>query len=112
MTQIDDSEYGWIKIDGTTYNHDVYILPSGKVEKREYGHTFTKEQIEHILQEKPEAVVVGQGTSGMAKLGEGARAFLEKKRVKIYEDWTPKIRDTFNELAKTKKTAAIIHVTC
>ena len=112
MTQINDSEYGWIKIDGDTYKHDVYILPSGKVEKREYGHTFTKEQIEHLLKEKPEAIVVGQGTSGMAKLGEGARAFLEKKGVKIYEDWTPKIIDKFNELAKAKKTAAIIHVTC
>jgi len=46
MAKIDSSAYGWIKIDGVTYNHDVYILPSGKVEEREYGHTFTKEQVE------------------------------------------------------------------
>jgi len=112
MTKIDSSEYGWIKIDGITYKHDVYILPSGKVEKRDYGHTFTKVQIERLLKENPEAIVVGTGTAGMAKLGEGARALLEKKELKIYEDWTPKIIDKFNMLVKEKKIAAIIHVTC
>ena len=112
MTKIDASEYGWIKINGKTYNHDVYILPSGKVEQREYGHTFTKEQIEHLLKEKPEAIVIGQGTSGMAKLSEDAKSLLEKAKIKVYADWTPKIHDKFNKLAKEKKTAAIIHVTC
>jgi len=48
MVKINSSTYGSITIDGVTYNHDVYILPSSEVEERQYGHTFTKEQAEHI----------------------------------------------------------------
>jgi hypothetical protein len=112
MTEIKSSTYGSITVDGKTYSHDVYIFPSGKVEEREYGHTFTKEQIEHLLKEKPEVLVVGKGTSGMAALSDGARSLLEEKGIEIIEGHTPDIRDKFNELAKTKKLAAIIHVTC
>jgi len=110
MVKINSSTYGSITIDGIAYNHDVFILPSGQVEEREYGHTFTKEQVKHVLKEKPEIIIIGKGTSGMASLSGEGRKLL--KGIKIIEDWTPKIRDKFNELAKTKKVAAIIHVTC
>lgn len=112
MVNIDSSAYGSITINGVTYDHDVYIFPSGKVEEREYGHTFTKEQVEHVLKENPKVVVIGKGTSGMASLSDEARALLENKGIEIVEDNTPDIRDKFNKLAKTKKVAAIIHVTC
>jgi len=49
MAKINSSNYGSITVDNETYNHDIFILPSGKVEEREYGHTFTKDQIEHLL---------------------------------------------------------------
>lgn len=112
MAKINSSSYGFITIDGKTYHHDVYVLPSGRVEEREYGHTFTKGQVEHVLKENPDVVVIGKGTSGMASLSSDARARLEEKGVEIVEADTPDIRDKFNELAKTKKVAAIIHVTC
>ena len=41
MAKINSSRFGSITVDNVTYNHDVYILPSGKVEKREYGHNAT-----------------------------------------------------------------------
>ncbi len=110
MVKIDSSKYGSITIDGKVYRHYVYIIPSGKVEEREYGHTFTKEQVEHVLKERPEVVVIGKGTSGMASLSDEGRKLLAG--VKVIEDWTPRIREKFNELAKRKKVAAIIHVTC
>lgn len=112
MTKINSSSYGSITIDGKTYHHDVYVLPSGRVEEREYGHTFTKDQVEHVLKEIPQVVVIGKGTSGMASLSPDAKVLLEEKGVDIVEADTPDIRDKFNELAKTKKVAAIIHVTC
>ncbi|MEX2721505.1 MAG: hypothetical protein Q6362_008880, partial [Candidatus Wukongarchaeota archaeon] len=63
MTEINSSSYGFITVDGKTYRHDVYVLPSGKVEEREYGHTFTKEQVEYVLKECPDTVIIGKGTS-------------------------------------------------
>lgn len=112
MAEINSSSYGFITVDGKTYRHDVYVLPSGKVEEREYGHTFTKEQVEYVLKEHPDTVVIGKGTSGMASLSADARALLEKRGIEIIENDTPVIVDKFNKLAKTKKVAAIIHVTC
>jgi len=112
MVKINSSVYGSITVDGTTYRHDVYILPSGKVEEREYGHTFTKDQIEHMLKENPDVVVVGKGTSGLASLSRDARALLEEKGIGIVEADTPAIMNRFNELAEAKRVAAIIHVTC
>lgn len=112
MAKINSSSYGHITIDDKTYRHDVYVLPSGKVVEREYGHTFTKDQVEYALKEKPDIVVIGKGTSGLASLSRDARALLEKKGIEIIEADTPAIADKFNKLAKTKKVAAIIHVTC
>lgn len=112
MTEINSSVYGSITIEGETYNHDVYILPSGKVEERKYGHTFTKEQVEHLIKENLDVIVIGKGTSGMASLGSDARNLLEEKGIELIEADTPDVKDKFNEFAKTKKVAAIIHITC
>ena len=112
MVKINSSTYGSITIDGIKYGHDVYVLPSGKVEEREYGHTFTKDQVEYVLKEDPNTVVIGKGTSGLASLSGDARVLLEKRKVEIIEAYTPAIVDKFNKLTKTKKVAAIIHVTC
>lgn len=112
MAKIESSAFGSITIDGKTYSHDVYVLPSSKVEEREYGHTFTKEQADHVLREKPDVVIIGKGTSGMASLSPDARSHLEEAGTELIEVDTPGVKDKFNELAKTKKVAAIIHVTC
>lgn len=112
MAKINSSTYGSITIDGVTYSHDVFILPSGKVEEREYGHAFTKEQIERVLKENPEVIVIGKGTSGLASLSSEARALLQEKGVEIIEADTPDIKDKFNELSETKRIAAIVHITC
>lgn len=112
MIKINSSSYGSITINNKTYHHDIYVLPSGKVVEREYGHTFTKDQVECVLKENPDVVVIGKGTSGLASLNSDARALLEKRGIEIVEAYTPAIRDKFNELAKAKKVAAIIHITC
>lgn len=112
MTKINSSAFGSITIDDVKYDHDVYILPSGKIEEREHGHIFTKEQIEHMLKENPNIVIIGKGVSGMASLSSDARAELENKGVEVIEGNTPDIIDKFNQLSETKKVAAIIHTTC
>ena len=68
--------------------------------------------MEHVLKENPEVVVIGKGTSGMASLSDDRKALLEERGIEIIEADTPEIRDKFNEISKTKRVAAIIHVTC
>ena len=110
IVKINSSTYGSITIDGVKYGHDVYILPSSKVEEREYGHTFTKDQVEYVLKENPNVVVIGKGTSGLASLSGDARALLEKREVEVIEAYTPAIVDKFNKLTKTKKSCC--HYSC
>ncbi len=113
MTKIDLSTFGSITIDGKTFNHDIYILPSGKVEEKEGGHNFTKEQAEYVLEENPEVVVIGKGISGMANLSSDARALLEEKEVEVFEVNTgSELKEKFNQLSEIKRVAAIIHTTC
>jgi hypothetical protein len=61
MAKINSSSYGSITIDDKTYHHDIYVLPSGKVVEREYGHTFTKDQVEYLLKEKPQCSCYWKG---------------------------------------------------
>ena len=112
MAKISSSRFGSITIDNVTYDHDVYVLPSGKVEQRGYGHSFTRDQVEYVLKENPNIIVIGKGTSGLASLTSEARALLENKGIEIIEAETPDIKGKFNKLSETKRVAAIIHVTC
>jgi hypothetical protein len=112
MLTINDSVYGSITINNLKYNFDVYILVSEIIEERESSHTITKEEIEHVLKGNPNVIVIGKGTSGVAELNEEAKKFVKSLDIEIIIDDTPKIRDKFNEKAKTKKVAAIIHTTC
>jgi len=112
MTHIDAFEFGSITIDKKTYNHDVYIMPSGKIEEREHSHEITKQQIMHVLKENPDIILIGKGTSGVAKLTEEAKKLLSENKVEFFEDNTYNIVKKFNDLAKKKKVAAIIHTTC
>lgn len=112
MTEINSSKFGSITIDNAVYEHDVYIFPSGKIEEREHGHVFSKEQIEHLLKEEAEIIIVGKGVSGVAELSKDARTLLKERGIEIIEGNTWDIIARFNELSKGKKVAAIIHVTC
>lgn len=112
MAKINSYSFGSITVDYVTYRHDIYILPSGRVEERPYGHTFAKEQIEHVLKENPDVVTMGKGDSGLASLSSDARNLLEKNGVEMIQDYAQNIVDEFNKLNETKRVAAIIHVTC
>lgn len=112
MVKIDSSGYGYITIDGVTYQHDIFILPSGEVKNREYGHTFTKDQVKYIVKEKPEVVIVGKGTAGLASLSQDARTLLEENHIEIIEGDTQSIVSKFNDLSSRRRVAAIIHITC
>jgi len=58
--KINSSSYGFITINDKTYHRDVYVLPSGKVVEREYGHTFTEDQAERVLKETPTQLLSGR----------------------------------------------------
>ncbi len=115
--EFDAFSFGSIRIDGTTYEHDV-VIDRGEVRKRKkkpskklrgaFGHTPLS--LEEKIPWKCRRLVVGTGAhGGLPVMDEVSR---EAKRRKI-ELITLPTTDAIVELKKkSSKTNAILHVTC
>ena len=64
--------FGWIKLGGRTYEHDIIIHVDGSVSRRkkrlskqmkgDYGHTpLSEHELEFLADERPEVVYIGTG---------------------------------------------------
>jgi hypothetical protein len=113
------TEFGWIVIQGTRYEHDIIIHTDGTVSKRrkkiskprreEYGHTpLSAEELAFLAEERPEIVYIGTGQYGDLPLTPDARALLAS-----YEPVIGPTPELLPLLEKEQRTyAAIVHVTC
>lgn len=119
---IEDYQFGSITIDGEIYNHDVQVFWTGEVFDwwRKESHIVDVEDIIEVVEQKPEAIVIGTGQSGMAKVTEEAKKFIEARRIKLFIDPTEQAIKTFNirkeesmeEEGKLEKVIGLFHLTC
>ena len=118
---IEEYSFGFIKISGQVYNHDVQIGLDNKVKLwwRNQGHQIEKRDIEEVLSQKPEAIVIGTGELGAAKVSQAAREEITASGVKLIIEPTPEAIKVFNDLRKDlpaggqgKKVAGLFHLTC
>jgi hypothetical protein len=116
---IDGSEFGSITIDGKTYEHDVVIRLSGKVEKRQkklskeqYGtsHIISKAEAKSVFEDGCDLLIVGAGQEGNVHLSREASAYFEKKGCHVIVQPTPEAIRSFNQ--SREKKIGLIHVTC
>ncbi|MGD0184048.1 MAG: MTH938/NDUFAF3 family protein [Roseiarcus sp.] len=116
---IDATEFGSITVDGKTYDHDVIIRLSGKVEKRrkrlskqQYGtsHVISKEEAKFVFEDGCDLLIVGAGQEGNVRLSPEASAYFDKKRCHVLLEPTPEAIRTFNRSSERK--VALMHVTC
>ena len=113
------TEFGWIEIGGTRFDHDIVIHTDGKVSKRkkklsksyagEYGHTpLAAEELAFLENERPVVVYIGTGQEGGLPLTPDAIALLEA--------YAPVVKQTPDLLLllerEQRKYAAVLHVTC
>ena len=116
---IDSFNFGFIVVAGKYFVCDVLIHPDGTVREREPGkgrlgsHTITKNDIIKIAQERPEVIVIGNGTSGMARLSADAESYARQTNLNLLVLPSFQAVEKFNHLiAERKLAAALIHVTC
>lgn len=116
---IDSTNFGSITVDGETYEYDVIIRLSGKVEKRkkklskkEYGtsHIVSKDEAKFIYEDGCETLIVGAGQEGNVRLSPEASDYFKKKRCRVLVQPTPEAIRMFNELHEKK--VGLMHVTC
>jgi hypothetical protein len=111
---IDSYEFGEIIVDGKKYTSDVIIFPDrvkGDWWRRE-GHRLSVEDVKEIAAVKPEVVVVGTGYSGFLDVLSKTKRFLEAEDVEVLVYNTKKACRKYNELSKTKRVVAALHLTC
>ena len=119
MAKVNSFDFGSIVIDGKEYSYDVVVLPDGGVKEREAskamfgGHSITKNEIEELAKTKPETVIVGTGTSGMAAVSQDAQAYVREAKLNLVILPSSEAIQKLNQLVdEGKRVTALIHITC
>ena len=111
--------FGKITVDGKTYEHDIVVYPSGRVEKRKKwlskekhgtSHRLDPDELGEYLSEEFDVLLVGTGFYGKLSLLPESRELVRGKEV--VELPTGKAVERFNELWGKRKVLAVFHVTC
>ena len=85
---IEDTKFGSITIDGKTYEHDVIVRLSGKVEKRKKklskethgtSHIISKDEAKFVFEDGCDVLIVGAGQEGNVRLSPEASDYFNKK---------------------------------
>ena len=119
MAKIDKFNFGSIVIDGKKRRHDVLIFTDGTVRKRKGGfwmfgsHNIRKEEIEELAAGEPEAVIVGTGTDGKARLAADVENWAKGRNLNLVVQPSEEAIAKLSKLSgQNKKVAALIHITC
>lgn len=109
---IEDYGFGRIVIDGKTYKSDVIIFPDRIMDNwwRKEGHALSIEDLSEVLKFKPKTLVVGTGSSGIMRVKDETREFLESKGIEVIIKKTKEACDILNSLGTDAVGA--FHLTC
>ena len=114
MNTIDSYHFGQIVINGKNYTSDVIISPDSVRDNwwRKKGHELFLEDITEVLAENPEVLVVGTGTSGLMKVLPEVERATEAQGIKLIAETTEEACHTYNQLCRSQKVVAALHLTC
>lgn len=109
---IESYDFGRIVIDGRTYTSDVIIFPDRVMDNwwRKDGHNLDIEDLKEVIEFGPETLVVGTGYSGIMKVKDETREFLESKGIKVIVKKTGEACDILNSLGTN--CVGAFHLTC
>jgi len=111
---INSYDFGRIVVDGKAYTNDVIIFPDKVKDNwwRKEGHALHIEDIDSVVEEKPEVLIVGTGKYGILKVLPETREYIKSKGIELIVEPTDKACEIYNEISKNKKAVAALHLTC
>ena len=114
MSTIDSYHFGQIVIDGKKYSSDVVIFPDRVKDNwwRKTAHQLCLDDITEVLTEHPEVLVVGTGTSDLVQVLPEVRQVVDSQGIELIAEATDKACHTYNQLCRSQRTAAALHLTC
>lgn len=112
---IENFSFGNIVVNGITYTDDIKIIRGSVIPTwwRKSGHQVNIDDIQDIIEAKPNILVLGKGKPGMMKSTRSLCEFLKQNNIELIEEKTSKAIKTFNRLFKQgKNVCAGFHLTC
>jgi len=112
---IENYSFGQILIDGKKYNSDLIIFDDHIYDSwwRREGHNLHIDDIQEIINKKPEVLIVGTGYYGLMKVPEELIKYVNSSGIeKVIVKKTKDACDEYNTLYKKKKVIAAFHLTC
>jgi hypothetical protein len=114
-----ETGFGWIKVRGVQYDHDIIIHVDRSVTKRKkklshgekgpFGHTpLSDAELRFLDDERPDKVFIGTGQYGDLPVTPAAGVILERHHAEILP--TPEVLPLLDR--ENRKYVAILHVTC
>ena len=112
--KIDSYRSGEITIEGKRYNSDLIIFPHHLKSDwwRKGGHKVCPEDIEEVVEEKPDILVVGTGVEEGMKVLPETKRYLEEQGIELITQATGKACQTYNQLCSSRKVVGAFHLTC
>ncbi|MEF8847873.1 MAG: MTH938/NDUFAF3 family protein [Candidatus Thermoplasmatota archaeon] len=114
---IENYSFGKMSVNGKKYSSDLIIFPSEVKDnwRRKKGHRLLKEDVEEIVEKKPDLLVIGTGAYGFMKIPKRTLEYLESSDIEVIYDKTKKAVEIFNEKIEEEKEGKIVaafHLTC
>lgn len=113
--QISEYEFGRIAIEGKTYTSDVIITPEKVTDSwwRKEGHSLHVEDLDAIVNAKPDLLIIGTGYYGRMKVPDKTKQYLQKQGIEVRHAKTGDAVTEFNELQREyARIVAALHLTC
>ncbi len=114
--EVRDYSFGRIVIGDKTYTTDVIVCRDRIINGnwwRKEGHRVQLEDIEEILDYKPEVVVFGTGANGRVRVDSEVIEKLKSIGAEVFAERTDRAIEIYNEmLKKGKRVVLAAHLTC
>jgi hypothetical protein len=113
--KIDNYFFGSITVDGQEYRNDVIIYPDAIRcnWRRKEGHSVAIEDLQEVMNDKPDLLIIGTGAYGFMKLKSSTQKVLQENNIKIIEVNSKQACEIFNKyIQQGKKVVGAFHLTC
>ena len=114
VSVIDSYQVGEITINGKAYSSDVIIFPD-RVQGswwRIKAHELCLEDIAGAIAENPEVLIVGTGVSGLVTVLPEVKQEIAARDIKLIVEPTSEACKTYNQLSRSQKVVAALHLAC
>lgn len=106
--------FGEIVIDGKIYRNDVIIYPDRIFSPwwRKEGHRVCEDDIKDVFKCDPDVIIIGTGASGFVDVPQKLIDLIKQKKIELIIEPTSEAVKSYNEIYKSKKVVACLHLTC